>query len=330
MPYAVLGDQRPPARAPRPRSRLWRRRRDRTGFTGKIFRRIFLAVVTTCPFLSAPFRREPEAVWKQQTGQGFPGVFGCSFRLLRILANRSLLTATPIQFRPHLPLLGKGKRHERNPKPAPRLGPMPFKNPSNDLSGLKPWPWASFERLGKISQLTGYLRCVQMAGLSPPFSHVIMIVLGNLVAGLPFWVQHWPAYPKSKDNPLRTLTFVIGTEKAGRSRPFWKGTAKEMKDRSPWEQFAQIYNAKYGGRRLPDPRIIVGGNVYRVVPRQSLRSGRSTAEKLHGLGHPLALSKSVRIPLKDSPKASAPRSTWWAAPLDALSAHPKPNPRTRE
>ncbi len=150
------------------------------------------------------------------------------------------------------------------PKASRLHWPDALQNPSNDLSGLKPWPWA-LERLGKSHNYW-------IATTRPDGRPHLMLVWGIWWQDA-FWFSTGPRTRKAK-NIANDPNIVIGTEKADEAI-ILEGTAEEIKDRALWKQLAQIYNAKYGG----DVYAILescAGNVYRVVPRQAFGQDEHT------------------------------------------------------
>jgi hypothetical protein len=128
-------------------------------------------------------------------------------------------------------------------------------NPPKDLSALKPWPWA-LERLEKSHN---YWISTTRPGGRPH----LMLVWGIWWQNA-FWFSTGPRTRKAK-NIVAEPHVVIGTEKADEA-VILEGTAEEIKDRSTWKQFAQVYNTKYGG----DVETILNscdGSVFRVTPQ---------------------------------------------------------------
>ncbi len=122
------------------------------------------------------------------------------------------------------------------PKASRPRWPDALQNPSQDLSGLKPWPWA----LELLEKSHNYW----IATSRPAGRPHLMLVWGIWWQDA-FWFSTGPRTRKAK-NIAADPHIVIGTEKADEA-VILEGTAEEIKDRSVWKQLAQIYNNKYGG-----------------------------------------------------------------------------------
>ena len=133
--------------------------------------------------------------------------------------------------------------------------PDALQNPSNDPSGLKPWPWP-LEHLEKS-------HTYWIATTRPDGRPHLMIVWGIWWREA-FWFSTGPRTRKAK-NIAADPHVVIGTEKADEA-VILEGTAEEIKDRAAWKQLAQIYNAKYGGDVEPI-LMALNGCVFRVTPQ---------------------------------------------------------------
>jgi hypothetical protein len=141
------------------------------------------------------------------------------------------------------------------PKASRPHWPDALQNPSDDVSGLKPWSWA-LERLEKSHNYW-----ISTARPEGP-SH-LMVVWGIWWEDA-FWFSTGPRTRKAK-NLASDSHCVIATEKADEA-VIVEGTAGEIKDRAVWKQIAATYNSKYGGDLLPLLESS-GGSVYRVEPR---------------------------------------------------------------
>jgi hypothetical protein len=142
-----------------------------------------------------------------------------------------------------------------NPKSTRLHWPDALQNSSDDLSALKPWQWA-LERLEKSHNYW-------IATARPDGRPHLMVVWGIWWQDA-FWFSTGPATRKAK-NIAAEPRVVIGTEKADEAA-IVEGVAVEIKDRSIWKQFAQIYNVKYGGDI--EPMLISSeGSVFRVTPK---------------------------------------------------------------
>jgi len=141
------------------------------------------------------------------------------------------------------------------PKASHPHWPDAVKDAPKDLSALKSWPWA-LERLEKSHN---YWISTTRPGGRPH----LMLVWGIWWQDA-FWFSTGPRTRKAK-NITADPHVVIGTEKADEAVVL-EGTAEEIKDRSVWKQFAQIYNAKYGGDVEPILNSC-NGCVFRVNPQ---------------------------------------------------------------
>ncbi len=147
------------------------------------------------------------------------------------------------------------------PKASRPRWPDALQNPSQDLSGLKPWPWA-LERLEKSHNYW-------IATSRPDGRPHLMLVWGIWWQDA-FWFSTGPRTRKAK-NIAAHPHVVIGTEKADEA-VILEGTAEEIKDRSVWKQLAQIYNNKYGGDVEPI-LMACDGCVFRVTPQLAFGQG---------------------------------------------------------
>ena len=141
------------------------------------------------------------------------------------------------------------------PKASRPHWPDAVQNPSQDLSDLKPWPWA-LERLEKSHNY--------WIGTTRPDGRPHLMLVWGIWWQDAFWFSTGPRTRKAK-NIAADPHIVIGTEKADEA-VILEGLAEEIKDRSVWKQLAQIYNTKYGGDVGPVLESS-GGSVYRVKPQ---------------------------------------------------------------
>jgi len=126
--------------------------------------------------------------------------------------------------------------------------------PKDSETGLKPWPWA----LERLEQSRNYW----IATSRPQARPHLMLVWGVWWQDA-FWFSTGPRTRKAK-NIAADPHVVIGTEKADEA-VILEGIAEEIKDRSVWKQFAQVYNKKYGGD--VEPLLMSSdGCVFRVRP----------------------------------------------------------------
>jgi hypothetical protein len=132
--------------------------------------------------------------------------------------------------------------------------PDALQNPPDTTTGLKPWTWA-LERLVKSHNYW-------IATSAPGRPH-LMVVWGIWWEDA-FWFSTGPRTRKAK-NIAADPHVVIGTEKADEA-VIVEGTAREIKDRAVWKQFAGPYDKKYGGEIVPLLESS-GGSVFRVEPR---------------------------------------------------------------
>ena len=127
--------------------------------------------------------------------------------------------------------------------------------PSDPSEGLKPWSWA----LERIEKSHNYW----IATARPDGRPHLMLVWGIWWQDA-FWFSTGPRTRKAK-NMAAHAHVVIGTEDADEA-VILEGVPQEIKDRSLWQQFAQVYNRKYGGD--VEPLLVASqGEVYRVQPR---------------------------------------------------------------
>jgi len=141
------------------------------------------------------------------------------------------------------------------PKASHPHWPDAVQDVSKDLSALKPWPWA-LERLEKSHNY--------WISTTRPNGRPHLMLVWGIWRQDAFWFSTGPRTRKAK-NISANPHVAIGTEKADEAI-ILEGTAEEIKDRSTWKEFAQIYNSKYGGDVYPMLESC-GGNVYRVAPQ---------------------------------------------------------------
>lgn len=133
--------------------------------------------------------------------------------------------------------------------------PDALQNPSDTITGLKPWSWA----LEHLEESHNYWIATTRPGGRPH----LMLIWGIWWQDA-FWFSTGPRTRKAK-NIFVDPHCVIGTEKADEA-VILEGIAEEIKDRSIWKQLAQIYNSKYGGD--VEPMLIAsGGSVFRLRPQ---------------------------------------------------------------
>ena len=127
--------------------------------------------------------------------------------------------------------------------------------PCDPSKGLKPWSWA----LERIEKSHNY-----WIATSRPDGRPHLMLIWGIWWQDAFWFSTGPRTRKAKNN-AEDPRVVICTEKADEA-VILEGTAEEIKDRSVWKQFAQVYNSKYGGD--VEPLLVASqGEVYRVEPR---------------------------------------------------------------
>ena len=141
------------------------------------------------------------------------------------------------------------------PKSSRPHWPDAVQDPSKDLSGLKPWPWA-LERLEKSHNYW-------ISSTRPDGRPHLMLVWGIWWQDA-FWFSTGPRTRKAK-NIAADPRVVIGTEKADEA-VILEGTVEEIKDRAVWKQLVEVYNRKYGGDVGPLLESS-GGCVFRVAPQ---------------------------------------------------------------
>jgi hypothetical protein len=141
------------------------------------------------------------------------------------------------------------------PKASRPHWPDAVQDPSRDLSGLKPWPWA-LERLEKSHNYW-------ISTTHPDGRPHLMLVWGIWWQDA-FWFSTGPRTRKAK-NIAGDPRVVIGTEKADEA-VILEGTVEEIKDRAIWKQLVEIYNRKYGGDVGPLLESS-GGCVFCVTPQ---------------------------------------------------------------
>ena len=81
-----------------------------------------------------------------------------------------------------------------------------------------------------------------------------------------FWFSTGPRTRKAK-NLAADPRCVIATEDAAEA-VILEGVTQEIKDRSVWKRFSDVYNRKYGGDVYPLLESC-GGCVFRVQPQQA-------------------------------------------------------------
>ena len=133
--------------------------------------------------------------------------------------------------------------------------PDALQNPSDSITGLKPWAWA----LERLQNSHNYWISTASAEGRPH----LMLVWGVWWEDA-FWFSTGPRTRKAK-NIAAHPHCVIGTEKSDEAI-ILEGAVKEIKDRSIWKQLAQVYNSKYGGDIEP-LLMSSGGSVFRVQPQ---------------------------------------------------------------
>jgi hypothetical protein len=133
--------------------------------------------------------------------------------------------------------------------------PDAVQNPSKDLSGLKPWPWA----LERLERSHNYW----ISTTRPDGRPHLMLVWGVWWQDA-FWFSTGPRTRKAK-NIAANPRVAIGTEKADEA-VILEGIVEEIKDRTLWKQLVEIYNSKYGGDVGPLLESS-GGPVFRVIPQ---------------------------------------------------------------
>jgi hypothetical protein len=141
------------------------------------------------------------------------------------------------------------------PKASRPHWPDAVQNPSKDLSGLKPWPWA----LERLEQSHNYW----ISTTRPDGRPHLMLVWGVWWQDA-FWFSTGPRTRKAK-NIAADPRVVIGTEKADEA-VILEGIVEEIKDPALWKQLVEIYNSKYGGDVGPLLESS-GGRVFRVIPQ---------------------------------------------------------------
>src|SRR5947207_15575370 len=152
-------------------------------------------------------------------------------RFLSLSLDSTDCFATLQQFRFHRlhpsPLLqfAASLHSERTPMPEPKASrphwPDALQNPSNDLSGLKPWSWA-LERLEKSHNY--------WIATSRPDGRPHLMVVWGIWWQDAFWFSTGPRTRKAK-NIAAVPQVVIGTEDAGEA-VILEGRAEEITDRS--------------------------------------------------------------------------------------------------
>jgi hypothetical protein len=141
------------------------------------------------------------------------------------------------------------------PKASRPHWPDALQNPSDETTGLKPWPWA-LERLEKSHNYW-------IATSRPDGRPHLMLVWGIWWQDA-FWFNTGARTRKAK-NIAAGPHCVIGTEKADEA-VILEGIAEEIKDRSIWKQIVEVYNRKYGGDVGPLLESSAGC-VFRVQPQ---------------------------------------------------------------
>jgi hypothetical protein len=174
-------------------------------------------------------------------------------RSSKITCSSPLDPYRPVTIPPHL-RVPKGDAMIE-PKASRPHWPDAVQNPSKDLSGLKPWPWA-LERLEKSHNYW-------ISTTRPDGRPHLMLVWGVWWQDA-FWFSTGPRTRKAK-NIAADPRVVIGTEKADEA-VILEGTVEEIKDRTLWKQLVEIYNSKYGGDVGPLLESS-GGCVFRVIPQ---------------------------------------------------------------
>jgi hypothetical protein len=142
----------------------------------------------------------------------------------------------------------------REPEASHPFWPDGIKNTLHDSTGLKTWSWA-LERLEKSHNY--WIATTRPQG----FPH-LMLVWGVWWEDA-FWFSTGPRTRKAKNIAAQSHC-VIGTEDAAEA-VILEGNAQDIKDRSIWKRFAEVYNHKYGGNVEP---ILdsCGGCVFRIEP----------------------------------------------------------------
>jgi hypothetical protein len=133
--------------------------------------------------------------------------------------------------------------------------PDALQNPSDAITGLKPWSWA-LERLEKSHNYW-------ISTTRPDGRPHLMLIWGIWWQDA-FWFSTGVRTRKAK-NIAADPHCVIGTEKADEA-VILEGIVEEIKDHSIWKQLAQIYNGKYGGDVEP-LLLSSGGSVFRLQPQ---------------------------------------------------------------
>ncbi len=141
------------------------------------------------------------------------------------------------------------------PKASRPYWPDVAEMPADPVAGLKSWSWA-LERLEKSHNYW-------IATSRPEARPHLMLVWGIWWQDS-FWFSTGPRTRKAK-NMAAHPRVVIGTEKADEA-VILEGIAEEIHDRAVWQQFAQIYNRKYGDDIEP-LLISSGGSVFSVQPQ---------------------------------------------------------------
>lgn len=127
-------------------------------------------------------------------------------------------------------------------------------NPTDAVSGLKPWSWA-LERLEKSHNY--------WISTSRPDGRPHLMVVWGVWWEDAFWFTTGPRTRKAK-NLAAHRECVIGTDQADEA-VILEGVTEEIRDRAVWKRLAEIYDRKYDGH-VYSILDSCGGNVYRVAP----------------------------------------------------------------
>ena len=146
------------------------------------------------------------------------------------------------------------------PKASRPHWPDAVQNPSNDLTALKPWPWA-LERLEKSHNYW-------ISTARPDGRPHLMIVWGVWWQDA-FWFSTGPRTRKAK-NIVHDPHVVIGTEKADEA-VILEGTAEEIKDRSIWKQL--VVRHAVLGVQVHDARLVALMQAHNVTHILTLNPG---------------------------------------------------------
>jgi hypothetical protein len=145
----------------------------------------------------------------------------------------------------------------REPTPSRPHWPDALQNVPDSTKGLKPWSWA----LERVEKSHNYWIATS-ASDGPPH---LMLVWGVWWDDA-FWFSTGSRTRKAK-NISSNPRCAIGTEEASEA-VILEGAVQEIKDRSVWKQFAEIYNRKYGGDVGPILESF-GGSVFRMNPTRA-------------------------------------------------------------